>query len=300
MKARKVFLMAMMMAGISVTSTIAYAEDTDYSYLEDMSVKELKALDAAIHEILGNNADETVDDAETETEVESVHMKEEDFYNDILASYSARDEISDKYTTSEINTLSEEEYQQWRKDLVDAEWSYMEKYQNATFDDLNIQYLCKQYVDGLINQKKSYQSYMDGDSVKSDDQWTAGYNKRSYVIVELAEYFDIPFPADGVENMKQTTEGLDSLDEAETRNSEVSTEKVKEVQTLLHEIGFKCWNIDGVAGKKTVRAIKRFQEMYGYKTDGLITDELIEELKQVKTEKGLDGTSETDAEDGTE
>ena len=223
-------------------------------------------------------------------------MNEEDFYDDILASYSARNEISNKYTTSELNTMSEEEIQQWRKELVDAEWGYMEKYQNAVFDDLNIQYLCKQYVDGLINQKKSYQTYLDGDSIKADDQWTAGYNKRCYVIVELAEYFDIPFPADGVESMKSNTEGLDSLDAAEDRNSEVPTEKVKEVQTLLHEIGFKCWNIDGAAGKRTVKAIKRFQEMYGYKEDGLITDELIEELKQVKKEKGLDNTTETESE----
>lgn len=80
---------------------------------------------------------------------------------------------------------------------------------------------------------------------------------------------------------------MDSLNEAETRNSQIPHETVKEVQTLLHEIGFKCWNIDGIAGKRTVKAIKRFQEMYGFNVDGIIDDELIEQLKQVKTDKGL-------------
>ena len=277
------------------------AEDTDYSYLEDMTVKELRELDAAIHQILGKGDNEAAQEVllEDETEAEPVLMKEEDFFADILASYSARQVISNRYSNSETSMMTDEELQEWHKELIDAEWPYMSKYENAVFDDLNIQYLCDHYLGGLKKQKRSYEYYFsNGDVDNASYQWSSGYENRCYVIVELADYYEIEFPADAVDVMRAEVEALDSLDEAETRNSQVPTETVKEVQTLLHEIGFRCWNIDGVAGKRTVKAIKRFQEMYGYEIDGMIDDELIDQLKQIKAEKGLE--TEEDTETGTE
>ena len=296
-----VFLMATCLATIPMS---VLAEETDYSYLEDMSVKELKELDAAIHNLLGDGGSEEAQEVlvEDETEAEPVLMNEEVFFEDILASYSARDRVPD-VSDSEWNMMTYEEKVNYYIACVEAERDFAEKYKNAIFDDLNIQYLCKQYVDGVFKQLKACDDFYhsdkwSGDYDYFDQSWESGYSNRCYVIVELADYYDIDFPKDAVSTMRKKVEALDSLDEAETRNSQVSQETVKEVQTLLHEIGFKCWNIDGVAGKRTVKAIKRFQEMYGFEVDGMIDDELIDQLKQVKTDKGLDTEVETEA--GTE
>ena len=291
----------MMTAPLSVM-----AEETDYSYLEDMSVKELRELDAAIHELLGNagvaQAEEEI--TEAETDLAPVLMKEEDFFNDILESYSARDRVPDG-DASEFNMMTNDEIVDYYKQFVEVERPFADKYKNAAFDDLNIQYLCKQYVNGVYKQLQACETYEKSakgaeDYSFFDQNWHSGYSNRSYVIVELAEYYDIGFPVDAVAAMKEQVDALDSLNEAETRNAEVPHETVKEVQTLLHEIGFKCWNIDGVAGKRTVKAIKRFQEMYGFEIDGMIDDELIEQLKQVKSDKGLDVEPETETETETE
>lgn len=59
--------MAFCLAAVPVN---CFAEDEpDFSYLEDMSVKELKALDAAIHEILGDSGTSSSDGGEVTEEV---------------------------------------------------------------------------------------------------------------------------------------------------------------------------------------------------------------------------------------
>ena len=63
-------------------------------------------------------------------------------------------------------------------------------------------------------------------------------------------------------------------------------ETVLRTQELLNEIGFYCGNANGVAGRRTARMIRRFQEMYGYgPADGLIDDELLEQLEKAAAQK---------------
>lgn len=301
---KKVITMMLALGMVVGSINPVFAEETDYSYLEDMSVKELRALDAAIHELLGDapTADveeETVAEM-TETE-ETVQRTTEEFIEDIQASYQKRSEFTDKYSNSELNAMTYGELAYYYVDCAKQEKELYEKYKNATFEDLNIQYLCSQYIMGLKNQYDSIETWdKTQDWDKFYDVYHSGYYKRAYVIVELTDYYDLAFDKDAVAGMREETKALDSLDEAETRNNQVSHETVKEVQTLLHEIGFKCWNIDGVAGKRTVKAIKRFQEMYGFEVDGMIDDELIEQLKQVKADKGLVDEAEATAEKATE
>jgi hypothetical protein len=114
--------------------------------------------------------------------------------------------------------------------------------------------------------------------------WDSAYNKRSYVIIELSEYYSAPFG--DVADMTANVSALDSLNEAETRNAAVDHPTVQKVQELLNKIGFFCGNADGISGKRTVKSIKRFQEMYGYDPiDGMIDDELIVQLETVAAEK---------------
>jgi len=161
----------------------------------------------------------------------------------------------------------------------------VKKYKNAIFEDLNIQYLCKTYCDGISSQLTCGQKYSeDKDYAIWDSTWMAACNKRSYVIVELAEYYNVPFS--DIEGMKENVASLDSFNEAETRNKAVDRATVQKIQQLLNDIGFFCGSADGVSGKRTVKSIKRFQEMYGYEPiDGMIDDELIGQLEEVLAEK---------------
>ena len=256
---------------------------------------EVKDLKAQLYDAQTGGGATEVSSTEASTEMETeaipqeIHMNEEDFFADILESYSERQIISNRYSVSELNTLSADETQFWHKELVEKELTYMSKYEYAVFDDLNVQYLCRRYVSGLRNQQKSYELYFDGgDPTKVDDYWTSGYYSRCYVIVELSEYYEIPFPQDGVADMKEVTDLLDSLNEAESRNASVDSETVRKTQELLNGIGFFCGTADGVSGKRTVKSIKRFQEMYGFDPiDGIIDEELIGQLETVFNEKNL-------------
>ena len=226
-----------------------------------------------------NDMDAELSIEEDTVEEEPVLMDTQQFLDDIVASYNARSVAAGRYTNAELNTMSSDEYVQYLSGVVEAENSFYEKYKNAKFEDLNIQYLCKTYCEGVKSQIDCCEKYFENkDYVTWDNFWTAAYNKRSYVIVELAEYYNAPFTDISV--MKENTVSLDSLNEAETRNAAVDRATVQKTQQLLNDIGFFCGNADGISGKRTVKSIKRFQEMYGYEpVDGMIDDELVSQLE---------------------
>ncbi|MGN8630726.1 peptidoglycan-binding domain-containing protein [Blautia sp. HCP3S3_G3] len=222
---------------------------------------------------------ETSSTENVEEEAEPVLMETQQFIADIAASYNARSVVANRYTVAEINTMTDEEYVKYSLDCVEAEREFYEKYQNAKFEDLNIQYLCNQYIGGLNKQYQTKDIWNKSkDRIQFDTQYTSGYYNRAYVIVELTEYYGAPFT--DISDMKANTEAMDSINEAETRNAAVDHATVKKTQELLNGIGFFCGNADGISGKRTVKSIKRFQEMYGYEpVDGMIDDELIGQLE---------------------
>ena len=240
---------------------------------------------------------ETAAETETsvETEAEKVQKTTEEFLEDIVESYNTRAVRTERYTTAELNTMSNDEYVEAFLFYVEAEEPFYEEYKNATFEDLNIQYLCNTYCDGVKSQLDCCRKYKeDKDYTEWDNSWSSAYNKRSYVIVELSEYYEAPFG--DVSDMAENVAALDSLNEAETRNAEVDHETVRRTQELLNTIGFFCGNADGISGKRTVKSIKRFQEMYGYDPiDGMIDDELIGQLEEVAAKKAP--VEETETED---
>lgn len=281
------FMTAVCLAAVPVG---VLAEETDYSYLEDMSVKELKELDAAIHNLLGDGGvvqeEELVTESEQKTE-ESVFKTTEEFLSDFKSSYDKRETVSKRYTEAERYSMTSEEWNEHLADCAEAERDFYENYKNAVFDDLNIQYLCNQYIQGLGKQYSAVIEWQDDpDNEHASSVWQSGYYNRAYVMVELSEYYGLDLPSDTVASMKEDTDAMDSLNEAETRNAAVDHSKVQKVQELLNQIGFFCGNADGISGKRTVKSIKRFQEMYGYDPiDGMIDDELIEQLETIAAEK---------------
>lgn len=268
---------------------------------ENSIINEMQTEEVSLHNSTTNisnekeesSADNSIKLADVNVIEKNEYKSEEEFFNDILASYSARAIVAAKHTNAEERAMTNKEIAEWRLECVNAEADFEEKYKDALFDDLNIQYLCAQYIKGIEKQKEACETYLQNEDTMDKrlvfkNGFESGYFNRAYVIVELYEYFDVQFPSNAVAEMTKNVNILEKTNEAETRNKAIPKQTVKEVQTLLHLIGFRCWNIDGVAGKKTVKAIKRFQEMYGYEIDGMITDELIEELKTVAEEKGLD------------
>lgn len=54
---------------------------------------------------------------------------------------------------------------------------------------------------------------------------------------------------------------------------------VKKVQKKLNKLGYDCGKVDGKFGKKTKKAIKKFQKDEEMKVDGNITKKLLKKLK---------------------
>lgn len=293
MKKKMVILAVALSCALSVNVPAATEKNIDDMTLEELKVEYLKLqleyekLKASVEDGADDNSadDEGIaetdeeDQAQDETEEKTVQMDEEEFKTDIVNSYNGRQIVSGKYTNAELNTMTSEEEVSYKKECAESERDFYEKYKNASFKDLNIQYLCNQYISGLKKQYDAQKIWDDTkDFDKFDNEYLSGYYNRAYVVVELSDYYQLPFG--DVEGMRTDTAAMDSLNEAETRNKAVDHTTVQKTQQLLNDIGFYCGNADGISGKRTVKSIKRFQQMYGYEPeDGMIDEELIGQLE---------------------
>lgn len=256
--------------GVSAETT----KDIDDMTLEELKVEYLKL--QVEYEKLKSSINSESEEVETET---TVQRNEEEFKKDITNSYNTRGTVSAKYTAAEQNIMTEEEMVAYREECAEAERKFYEKYKNATFKDLNIQYLCQQYINGLEKQYNAKNTWdTTRDYTKFNNEYSSGYYNRAYVIVELSDYYNLPF--ENIETMRADTAYMDSFNEAENRNNQVDHATVQKAQQLLNDIGFYCGSADGISGKRTVKSIKRFQQMYGYSPeDGIIDTELIKQLE---------------------
>jgi N-acetylmuramoyl-L-alanine amidase len=60
--------------------------------------------------------------------------------------------------------------------------------------------------------------------------------------------------------------------------------EVKDLQRRLEQIGFQVGKTDGIYGKSTTAAVKRFQKSRGIKADGMAGEKTIAELKKLTGE----------------
>lgn len=65
--------------------------------------------------------------------------------------------------------------------------------------------------------------------------------------------------------------------------------EVKELQQKLTQLGYQLGKADGVYGKKTEDAVKRFQKNRGLKVDGIAGEKTIKELKRLTGESKTSG-----------
>ena len=56
---------------------------------------------------------------------------------------------------------------------------------------------------------------------------------------------------------------------------------IRQAQKLLLSLGFKPGVADGLMGKKTRKAIRKFQESQGIKVEGVLTESLLQKLNAV-------------------
>lgn len=77
-----------------------------------------------------------------------------------------------------------------------------------------------------------------------------------------------------------TTSNSTSSKSSSAKNSKSSTSKstIKKVQKALNGLGYSCGKADGVAGKKTKAAVKKYQKDHGLTVDGKIGNEVIKAL----------------------
>lgn len=68
--------------------------------------------------------------------------------------------------------------------------------------------------------------------------------------------------------------------------------EVKELQQKLTQLGYQLGKADGVYGKKTEDAVKRFQKNRGLKVDGVAGEKTIKELKRLTGESKTSGDKE--------
>ncbi|MBI2880352.1 MAG: ankyrin repeat domain-containing protein [Candidatus Tectomicrobia bacterium] len=77
-----------------------------------------------------------------------------------------------------------------------------------------------------------------------------------------------------------------------------SKERVQEIQTLLQAKGLYPGPIDGIAGEKTLAAIREFQRVAGLNVDGLVSERLLQSLKENPASRPEVLVSAADAGDG--
>lgn len=274
-------LVIAILIGIVNLNVMAISANESEKSVNEMTYDELKEAYTSLqkdYEELKNKFD-AEEENKVQIDKDSVHMDSEEFLKDIVDSYNDRSVVANKYTNAEINSMTYEEAVEYRESCAHSEDTFYEKYSNASFDDLNIQYLCLQYIKGLEKQYNAQNVWNETDDYnKFLTEYQSGYYNRAYVIVELSDYWNLAFG--DVESMRNDTAYMDSFNEAETRNSAVDSSVSQKTQQLLNDIGFYCGAADGIPGKRTVKSIKRFQEMYGYEpADGMIDEELISQLE---------------------
>lgn len=64
----------------------------------------------------------------------------------------------------------------------------------------------------------------------------------------------------------------------DTGKVKITKSIIKKVQRELNDLGYDCGKVDGVAGKKTKKAVKAYQKDYGLSVDGIIGKELLGSL----------------------
>ena len=280
---------AVMMAGC--LSCGIYAAQTEAAETEPEAI-ETEAETEAETDAAETKADQT----EAQTETEGL-IPAEDFLGDIGAAVNDRIALSASYTEAELSMMTNDEIAEANNKCCESERWFMDRYKDAQIDNLNLQFLCEQYLNGLQNQYDAYASWKEKQDIDAyNELWDAGYAKRAVTVAELKQYYNIAF-AD-VSDMLEKAEELDALDDL--KNGEISEETTRKVQNCLNTLQLPVGEVDGYCGERTIIMVKRFQKLYGYEpADGVIDDEVVAQLQE-EADKAAPPQEETQSDESAE
>lgn len=72
------------------------------------------------------------------------------------------------------------------------------------------------------------------------------------------------------------------LNYVSTNDRQKEEQQIREAQTLLSTLGYRVGDVDGILGTQTITSIKEFQAKLGLPQDGLVSSQLIADLRKSK------------------
>ena len=203
------------------------------------------------------------------------------FLEAAVDSFNQRRQKAAEYTSEELAGMNEADRVAYYYACVEAEDNFYNRYQNALFNDKNLQYYCHVYRTAMEQQKSACQQYQqDGDGEKFNENWYVGYYNRVVAITGLYDNYGAAFDGDTVETLRADIGLETTLKEELEANRSVDTDTVYSVQTMLNALGYSCGGADGLCGPATVRSVRHFQAMNKMTITGVIDRNLVSKLTE--------------------
>ena len=197
---------------------------------------------------------------------EGKKVTEQDFLNDLKTGLEKRWKISDE--SGDTASMSSDEYIEFDKNIVNAEYEILEKYKDCTFDNVKFTMLANAYIKALKTQMDAIGYYKDSNSIYNQF-WSAGYNVRSIVVPDLVDYYGLQLDSqtnlDEFRNNKAvlesngTTYTITTTDTSDSSSTATNTDDVNMGNTQAQQ-PIEVYNDDGV--KITITSYKKIMSNY--------------------------------------
>lgn len=197
---------------------------------------------------------------------EGKKVTEQDFLNDLKTGLEKRWKISDE--SGDTASMSSDEYIEFDKNIVNAEYEILEKYKDCTFDNVKFTMLANAYIKALETQMDAIGYYKDSNSIYNQF-WSAGYNVRSIVVPDLVDYYGLQLDSqtnlDEFRNNKAvlesngTTYTITTTDTSDSSSTATNTDDVNMGNTQAQQ-PIEVYNDDGV--KITITSYKKIMSNY--------------------------------------
>lgn len=131
---------------------------------------------------------------------------QENFIKDLQEGISARWEYNEDVDET---TLSQDEYVENRRTMVNKEYEKLQKYKEQTFDNEKFNILAHAYIDALECQINALDYYTEATNIHNQ-LWDAGYNVRSILIPDFIDSYGLQLDGENVQEFRDQKELLNS------------------------------------------------------------------------------------------
>lgn len=157
------------------------------------------------------------------TSVKEKVTEDENFLKDLSRSVNERGIIvkkADEERKELGDKFDDEKEIEYYKSYIKTESDILYKYEDAEFEDRELQKLAIDYIDGVGIQEKSLE-YVYGDVDKFFDLWEEGYGKRSVVLIEMVNEYGVEVDESSLEGLKQNAQSVSEKQEVENKINEM-------------------------------------------------------------------------------